>query len=133
MTFDPAKPVRTRDGRPARIVATDAKIDEYPIVALVLDEDGREHNEGYTAEGRYYGPSVYGSPKDHPTDLVNVPEIAERFAAVLSFDGEPSELGAEFASPSEAGDGFSERLGIAKITYENGLPVAIEMVETAAA
>lgn len=35
MTFDPTKPVQTRDGRPARIVCTDVKGTTHSIVSLV--------------------------------------------------------------------------------------------------
>lgn len=45
--------VVTKCGRPVRILCTDRKESDYPIVALVENEDGCETAEGYTLEGRY--------------------------------------------------------------------------------
>ena len=45
--------VVTKSGRPVRILCTDRKESDYPIVALVEDEEGYEIAEGYTLEGRY--------------------------------------------------------------------------------
>ena len=45
--------VVTKTGRPVRILCTDRKESDYPIVALVEDEEGYETAEGYTLEGRY--------------------------------------------------------------------------------
>jgi hypothetical protein len=44
--------VSTRDGRPVRIVCWDVKNTDFPILALVLEKDGREHPYQYTADGR---------------------------------------------------------------------------------
>jgi len=41
MSFDPTKPVQTRDGRKARILYTDIK-SGYPIVALTTEPGGVE-------------------------------------------------------------------------------------------
>lgn len=65
--FDPTKPVRTRDGRPARIICTNRKSDHYPIVAL-LDAVGTEYVMVHDLEGR----SCTG--RDLASDLVNIPE-----------------------------------------------------------
>jgi hypothetical protein len=68
-TFDLTKPVRTRDGRSARIICTDRKYPASPIVALVADGlDGHEYIQTYTPEGRAFGLE----PSDF--DLVNIPE-----------------------------------------------------------
>jgi hypothetical protein len=66
MAFDPKKPVQTRDGRPARILCTDAK-SSFPIIALVTMFDGSEAAHPYYAEGNSRSSSI------HPFDLVNVP------------------------------------------------------------
>lgn len=64
--FDPTKPVRTRDGRPARIICTDRKaLGAAPIAALVMGVSGEDlswHNE----DGIKYG---YHHSAVH--DLVN--------------------------------------------------------------
>ena len=51
---NPPRKVVTRDGRPVRIVFTDAKGD-YPVVALAIDEDGSE----YTIRSTRYGISGF--------------------------------------------------------------------------
>lgn len=46
------EPVSTRDGRAVRIVCWDVKNTDFPILALVMEKDGREHPYQYTADGR---------------------------------------------------------------------------------
>ena len=67
MAFDPTKPVQTRDGRPARIVCTDAT-GVLPIVALV-DDGGAEIVIRYHPTGRRQ--DVRAQRDD---DLINIPE-----------------------------------------------------------
>ena len=62
--LDINKPVQTRDGRKARIIATDRK-EDYSIVALI-DED--ETIISYTKEGH----QIVNC--ENKTDLINVPE-----------------------------------------------------------
>lgn len=66
-TFDPTKPVQTRDGRPARIVATDAKVSNRPILVLITDPGGFEGIGYRFLNGRLTptGESIH--------DLVNIP------------------------------------------------------------
>lgn len=73
MKFDPTKPVQTRDGLPARILAADLK-GRYPIVA-VIGEGSNESVYCFAASGEYPG-SQLGYK-----DLVNIPEkrIYERW------------------------------------------------------
>lgn len=71
MSFDPKKPVRTRDGRAARIICEDA-VGEQPIVALVRVKTTKgpiEITHNYSENGRYYI-----SDNDCVLDLVNIPE-----------------------------------------------------------
>ncbi len=67
--FDPKKPVQTRDGKPVRIVCTDAS-GPYPIVAIIEEQRGDAYR--YTAEGDLH--------LGHETglDLLNVPEKFSR-------------------------------------------------------
>ena len=67
--FDPKKPVATRDGRKARILATDLANSNYPIAAVVADEDGEEYVVSYTADG-----CLYHRGEKSEDDLMNVPE-----------------------------------------------------------
>ena len=57
-------PVCTREGKDARIICWDRKIEKHPIVALVFDEYGEEIVASYTKEGccLYLG-------KEHSEDL----------------------------------------------------------------
>jgi hypothetical protein len=68
MTLDTSRPVQTRDGRKARIIATDAKGGDFPIIALV-ECAGGESTEGYKADGSYLV-----ERREHGLDLINVPE-----------------------------------------------------------
>lgn len=71
MTLDLTKPVQTRDGRKARIIATDRK-SANPVVALVelVTERGEcEMTCSYTLDGSYYTSGTVTK-----SDLVNVPE-----------------------------------------------------------
>lgn len=54
-------PVCTRDGRPARIICTDCRDKDFPIVALVTDDVGVENPCTYTAGGNIYADG-------HPAD-----------------------------------------------------------------
>ena len=70
MTFDPEKPVQTRNGRKARIICTDLK--EYAhgdtVMALIEQDDGSEDWTTYRSSGRY----VDGM--EDSQDLINIPE-----------------------------------------------------------
>ena len=66
-TFDPTKPVQTRDGRKARIICTDIK-DDTPILAAV-DCGTFESVEHYYRSGLVNG--AVGSQDD----LINTPTI----------------------------------------------------------
>lgn len=69
MTFDPTKPVQTRNGKKARILATDLKgSGGTSICAVITLPDGQETCVMYWSRGHYL------SNGDHDWDLVNVPE-----------------------------------------------------------
>lgn len=70
MTFDPTKPPhQTRNGREARIICADLKHPEYQIAAVIIDENGDEEVESYTAGGLL----ISGEPGG-AWDLINVPD-----------------------------------------------------------
>ena len=84
MTFDPDKPVQTRDGRKARILCTDAEHrciegDIFPIIALITNVSGQEIPETFRENG-----FIQRSDIARPDDLINIPE--KRWA-VLFKDG----------------------------------------------
>lgn len=70
MSLDLSKPVRTREGRPARIVATDRKGTQYPVVAFVIDLDGHEYITTHTKSGKISAHTLGAAACG---DLVNVP------------------------------------------------------------
>ena len=71
MTFDPTKPVQTRDGRKARILCTDLKgLRGDTIAAAVICPNRDEIAISYHPNGRY----LHQSGLDHDWDLVNIPE-----------------------------------------------------------
>lgn len=52
---NPNRELITRGGRKARIICTDRKDADYPIVALVLNElETREGTMYYTVQGKFY-------------------------------------------------------------------------------
>jgi len=69
MTFDPTKPVQTRDGRPARIICIDV-VGDRPILALIKEaDDGAELSKHYYKNGIWSG-----AGHETADDLVNVTE-----------------------------------------------------------
>jgi len=70
--IDFSKPVQTRRGLKVRILTTEVRNSDYPVVGLVLFETSDEETvETWTLEGEYIR-GVSGSG----LDLVNVPEVA---------------------------------------------------------
>jgi len=68
MTFDPTKPVQTRDGRPARVICADAR-GGWPIIALIGVSEGCEETSRHLEDGAYNR----AAPQSR-RDLINVPE-----------------------------------------------------------
>lgn len=69
VSFDPTKPVQTRDGRAARILCTDAN-GPLPIIALVKATNGNEEVMRLLADGQRRGRKAWRPDRD---DLVNIP------------------------------------------------------------
>lgn len=79
--FDPSKPVRQRNGLPARILATDVRA-EQPIVAALMEDDDTEEVWTFGANG-YFGRRHTPSG----LDLVNVEPVARESPGICE---EPS-------------------------------------------
>lgn len=77
MIFDPTKPVRLRNGLPARILATDLQGD-YPIICAYIRPDGEECIMRVRANGE--ASDIFSLARDH--DLVNIPESRAIYMAV---------------------------------------------------
>lgn len=70
----------TRDGRPARILCTDAR-SAWPIVALVASSDGKtDQVETYTFGGHYTSDS-----REDEDDLVNRPPPPKKIEGFLNY------------------------------------------------
>lgn len=112
MTFDPTKPVQTRDGRKARIICVDRENSKYPIIALVrYDEsvDRAEAVESYQKDGSYF---TEGS---NTMDLINIPERRVRWTNVYTLYADSNYPTREEADKHA----LANRIGVLKLTYEN--------------
>lgn len=79
VTFQPGDRCKTRDGRPARVIANNMR-GHFCVVALVeLFDHGNEDMLGYTAEGRV------ASKIEDPLDLM--PDTIER-EPLVGFTGQ---------------------------------------------
>ena len=78
---NPSKKVVTRDGSKVRIICTDRKDVDYPIVALI-DSRGKEETLSYTKNGYFY----YDGRKD-VNDLFFAPEKHEGWVNVYRIGG----------------------------------------------
>ena len=54
MKIEVGKTYETRDGRLARVICTDRKFDDTPVVALVTNKGGQEWCYGYHSDGTSY-------------------------------------------------------------------------------
>ena len=82
MTFNPEKPIQTRDGRKARIICTDTHHlteggVEFPITALVMSPHNQERPGTYQIDWTFYS-----GIDESGFDLINIPE--KRWAVLLS-------------------------------------------------
>ncbi|MDE2105110.1 MAG: hypothetical protein KGL39_48170 [Patescibacteria group bacterium] len=114
MTLDLTKPMQTRDGRKARLLASDLK-SQFQLVFVITDKDGNEHVGERYADGRY------SSGYDRPHDIINVPEPPKVHVeyrncyqrGVLNYYGYPSRVEAD----KEAGP---NRIACIRITWTEG-------------
>lgn len=74
--FDPTKPVKTRDGREARIICTD-RVGDNNIIALVKDEDGGEYAISCNETGKRW------LSDECKEDLVNILEKKTGYIAII--------------------------------------------------
>ena len=50
---NPSRKIVTREGKPARIICTDAKFEKYPVLALITKQDGQEFLATLDTSGEY--------------------------------------------------------------------------------
>lgn len=110
------KPVCTRDGRKARIICWDKK-GNYPIVALIQDNENSEHIEYYTENGIF---SNGGNEKNR--DLMMLPEKKEGWVNVYKSDNNKYSalLGSAYVykTKAEAELNFDKDNGLAIVKIE---------------
>lgn len=84
MTLDLTKPVQTRDGRKARILATDINC-EWPIAAVIKMKGDSDHEivKSYRIHGRIFDCC------ESFDDLVNAPERVSRWFNIYPKDAYP--------------------------------------------
>lgn len=68
MSIDFTRPVTTRDGRPVRILCTDAAKTDYPVVGLITYRNGSEGICQWLPDGK-----AYQTLRETPSDLINPP------------------------------------------------------------
>lgn len=81
--FDWSKPFQTRDGRKARLLASDLAND-HPCVVAIERFPGSERLEVYTRDGFTFGPA---SPSER--DLVNTDSPTERTVFLVVYPKAP--------------------------------------------
>ena len=107
MSFDPTKPVQTRDGRKARILATDLIVTSYTLVGAIICSDGEERIYTFLPNGRT------NNVDESRTDLINIPEKTVRFVNTYPDQGyESLEVAKANSTP--------ERRATVELTYADG-------------
>jgi len=108
--LDLNKPVQTRDGRKARIICTDMKRSDYPIVALT-DRGDYEVCDLFTIDG-----TCSLSAEPHKNNLINVPE---KHTVYINMYPDGREF--SYASREEADEcAATNRIACVKVEYEKG-------------
>lgn len=112
------KPVQTRDGRKVRILCTDGQHPIFPIVGFIGDEaDVYE----WTRDGAYNDQSF----RQEDVDIINVPERVERWLNI--YPGNVGSINSSRKNADESVDSSARRIGVIRITYEDGKPVAVAL------
>ena len=113
MTFDPTKPVQTRDGRKARIVSDKVSRGGYKYIAIISEESGDEWSGTFISDGSYYA-----SGDACHRDLINVPEKREMWVNV--YDGSyKSPVGHDSRESADLCS-FQNRIACVRVEYEVG-------------
>lgn len=111
-TFDPKKPVETRDGRKAFIDATDAKFPTgQTILGRIRSGSGNDTSYYWYSSGR----SVLD--RETTTDLVNVEPMTSRFLNVYSENVQSVVAITREQANNIAGRG---RIGVMELIFQGG-------------
>lgn len=106
--FDPKLPVRTRDGKEARIICADRKDSAHSIVAL-YDHYGTEGVSHHLKDGRCF------QGYDGPHDLVNIPSKRDGWVNIYPDSFLPTVY---FGRTKEEADKYSTPARVACIHIE---------------
>ena len=110
-TFDPKKPVATRDGRQAFIDATDAKFPTgQTLLGRIRGVDGDDMSSKWFSDGRS---SLDGDTND---DLFNVPSLESRWLNIY-----PENAQSIVAVTREQADSFAgrDRIGVMELIFQD--------------
>ena len=110
---NPSRKVVTGDGRNVRIICTDSKIRNYPIIALVEEPSGFENLFSYTEGGQMVS---YEPLKKY--DLFFAPERKEGWVNLYKRGLEDYTLGASIYSSKERAELASSSNCVATIKLE---------------
>ena len=102
------KPVCTRDGRKARIICFDREDKDFPMVALITEENGDESVSVRTSKGCYWR-----NEKTDYRDLMMLPEKKEGYIIYTKEMILPTKDSAERFAQS-----ITSKLGICKVEWE---------------
>lgn len=114
--LDLTAPLQTRDGRPVRLLATDAK-GYHPVVYMVAGELMTATANGFTTEARFRGLQV-----ESTEDLVNVPPKPVVKTMFYS-------LGDGYTSAASASSTYGSRWDVLEVTTTDGVPTATTLIK----
>lgn len=97
-------PVQTRDGRPARIVCYDVKGHDFPIMALIMEEDNKEMPYLFSSTGH-----VNNSVIESRLDLFMAPNKKEGWINLYRSSIYAAGTSSVYKTEEEALKGHSER------------------------
>ena len=109
---NPTQKVVTRDGRKAKIICTDVEDDRFPIVALVLNEDGSAHSFGYTKYG------LWSDNGESSLDLFFEPIKKEGWVNIYNFEENRIGTGDVYLNKEETIRNIRNRKCIATVKVE---------------
>lgn len=129
MTFDPTKPVQTRDGRPARIICTDlVSASGKSIVALAKEPFGTYAGKNVESVTYYYSDGHFLPSKiDNDMDLVNVPERVVRFVNIKTHEC-ISRANSVCHTTTRRKDKKFDDFSTLKLTFEDGKLISSEVI-----
>ena len=112
---NPSRKVVTGDGRNARIVCTDVKDDDYPILVLVEQPENSDYEDvySYTKDGHYYTSDFF--PNEN--NLFFAPEKHEGWVNVYR-DFDDVMCGSVFATEEDAKCKAKTAIATVRIEWE---------------